>query len=76
MFLNTIINIYILLLFDILFNIKKFGAAWWLFADTYIWDKRKNQFEGDMNSIVSYIPGILGTIGFFLYCIILLKDIS
>ncbi|ORX82380.1 hypothetical protein BCR32DRAFT_292692 [Anaeromyces robustus] len=47
-----------------------FGAAWWLFIDTYIWDKNKNQFNGDMNSIISFISGILGTVGFLFVNII------
>jgi len=45
---------------------KKFSLAWWLFVDTYLWDTNKNKDEGDMKSIISYIPGILGTVGFFL----------
>ncbi|OUM60279.1 hypothetical protein PIROE2DRAFT_13995 [Piromyces sp. E2] len=42
---------------------KEFGLAWWLFIDTYLWDSNKNQNAGDMKSIVSFIPGILGTVG-------------
>ncbi|KAG4107057.1 hypothetical protein H8356DRAFT_1286353 [Neocallimastix lanati (nom. inval.)] len=47
-----------------------FGAGWWLFIDTYIWDVNKNKENGDMRSIVSYIPGILGTVGFLFVNII------
>ncbi|KAG4103876.1 hypothetical protein H8356DRAFT_1029762 [Neocallimastix lanati (nom. inval.)] len=47
-----------------------FGTAWWLFIDTYIWDINKNEDNGDMQSIVSYIPGILGTVGFLFVNII------
>ncbi|ORX53327.1 hypothetical protein BCR36DRAFT_349148 [Piromyces finnis] len=47
-----------------------FGLAWWLFIDICIWDKNRNNNKGDMKSIVSFIPGILGTVGFFFVNII------